>query len=338
MAGCGARTADLVAVPARSLATIGAPPVVDGRLRFREIFCSVLALRHGQDQSNRCQDYLWRLADEKSEAVAPVQLPPHDPRVRIVIVPGSFSECFSEAAQPYRSGVQQLQSLGYRIDTVAISGRSGSDTNARLIAHALEQIPVVADERLMLLGYSKGTVDILHFLVNYPKQAARVNSVVSIAGAVNGSPLADQSATLYALFGAYLPLARCGPGDHQVVADLRPTVRLQWLATHQLPSHARYFSLAAFTERARVARALFFTAGMLAQIDPQNDGQLLARDMIIPGGTLLGYARADHWAVAISIEDDFPFLAGRPGVQDHFPADVLFEAMVLFVIEQLSTP
>ncbi|MGE0825933.1 MAG: hypothetical protein AB7G75_12305 [Candidatus Binatia bacterium] len=150
-----------------------------------------------------------------------------------------------------------------------------------------------------------------------------------------GSDGADMTATPYTLFGAHLPLGRCGPGDQQVLADLRPRVRLPWMATHRLPSHIRYFSLAAFTEQDRVARALFFPTHLLARVDPQNDGQLLARDMIIPGGSLLGYAHADHWAVANTIEDAFPFLAGRPGVQNKFPTDVLFEAMVLFVIEYL---
>jgi len=66
-----------------------------------------------------------------------------------------------------------------------------------------------------------------------------------------------------------------------------------------------------------------------------NYTQSLARDMIIPGSTLLGYVRADHWTVAITIEDEFLFLARCPGVQGKFPAAVLFEAMVLFVIEHL---
>jgi hypothetical protein len=36
---------------------------------------------------------------------------------------------------------------------------------------------------------------------------------------------------------------------------------------------------------------------------PRNDGLLLIYDQIIPGGTLLGYANADHWSVALSLEN-----------------------------------
>jgi hypothetical protein len=87
-----------------------------------------------------------------------------------------------------------------------------------------------------------------------------------------------------------------------------------------------------------MARALSLTADVLASIDPRNDGQILASDAIIPGSTVLGYANADHWAVAIAIEDQFSLFAGRPGVTEPFPADVLFEAMVLFVGEALQDP
>jgi hypothetical protein len=39
----------------------------------------------------------------------------------------------------------------------------------------------------------------------------------------------------------------------------------------------------------------------LAQIDGRNDGQVIFTDTVIPGGTLLGFVRADHWAIAMPI-------------------------------------
>jgi hypothetical protein len=137
-------------------------------------------------------------------------------------------------------------------------------------------------------------VDVLHFLANYPEQALRVHAVVSVVGAVNGSPLAETAAIPYAMSAAYVPLPRCASGNHLVIEDLRPSNRLRWLATHRLPSHIRYFSLVAFTERSRMARALSLTAHILGSRDPRNDGQILASDAIIPGSTVLGYANADH--------------------------------------------
>ncbi len=44
----------------------------------------------------------------------------------------------------------------------------------------------------MLVGYSKGVPDILEAVVAYPEIRQKVAAVVSVAGTVNGSPLADQ--------------------------------------------------------------------------------------------------------------------------------------------------
>ena len=47
--------------------------------------------------------------------------------------------------------------------------------------------------RLVLVGYSKGAPDILEAVVKYPEIRNRVAAVVSAAGAIGGSPLANDS-------------------------------------------------------------------------------------------------------------------------------------------------
>ena len=49
---------------------------------------------------------------------------------------------------------------------------------------------------------------------------------------------------------------------------------------------------------------------------------------------LLGYVNADHWAVALALDEKWPFLAGSGGRP--FPRETLFEALVLYVAEQLG--
>ncbi len=77
-------------------------------------------------------------------------------------------------------------------------------------------------------------------------------------------------------------------------------------------------------------------AAALAEIDPRNDGQLLFYDQVIPGATLLGYANADHWAVAVPIEEKHPLLAMLVTGYNRFPRDLLVEAIVLYTAEQLA--
>jgi hypothetical protein len=78
-------------------------------------------------------------------------------------------------------------------------------------------------------------------------------------------------------------------------------------------------------------------AAALAEIDPRNDGQLLFYDQLIPGATLLGYVNADHWAIALPIEEKRPTLATLVTGNNWFPRDALVEAIALYLSEQLAT-
>jgi predicted esterase len=76
-----------------------------------------------------------------------------------VIVTGARSDCFGDAALPFRFGAERLRAQGVTVDYVRVSGRSSAEHNARQIAafFAAAELP---PERIVMLGYSKGAVDI----------------------------------------------------------------------------------------------------------------------------------------------------------------------------------
>jgi hypothetical protein len=328
-----------IETPAQILSTIESQPVVDGRPRFRQIFCSLLKqVPGGSSETQNCASLIWRLADETIDEGSDRALPPHDPGLNIFIVSGAFSDCFPELGAPFQKGIDRLRGFGYRIETIAIEGRSGSEHDAFLIAEALKQKITRETDRVLLIGYSKGVTDILHFLVNFPDLARQVAAVISVSGAVNGSPLAEKFEDLYEQWFADALPSRCPPGDKKVLISLKRKVQMAWLAGHALPRHVAYFSLATFADRPSIARILHLTYDQLAQIDPRNDGQLIFYDQIIPGSTLLGFANTDHWDIALPVRQTYRFW-GRPAVLPEFiefPKDILLEALVLFSIEQLQ--
>ena len=324
-------TTELRRAPAPHLAK-GAPAgIVDRRGEFRQLFCSSLeAYPENADAGASCDFWLHRLDDEPPEPGTPRTVDPAP--LQVLLVTGAFSECFGEEALPFGSAVRPLRDSGHRIDTIVVSGRSGTAHNAREIARFMERWPVRPDSPLVLVGYSKGTSDILQFLVDYPGQADRVDAVVSVAGSVGGSPLADTFDSLYDFLFSHLPSDHCPPGDGDVLQSLRPEIRDQWLQDNVLPAHVRYYSLAAFTTRGRVARSLVLSWEILLDYGRRNDGQLLPEDALVPGSTLLGYLDADHWAVALDIEGESPLLAHRE-VEAHFPHHALLHA----VLQQVAT-
>ena len=257
------------------------------------------------------------------------------PELALFIVTGAFSECVGDAARPFIVGADRLRAEGAYVETIMVGGRSGTASNARQIAAAIERAHVPAERHLIVVGYSKGALDALRFLVDFPPLAGQVDAVVSVAGPIYGSPLAEMAEAPYARLLARLPYDKCSPGDGEVIRSLGPTVATRWLASNPLPTSARYYSITGFTTREHMARSLVPTWKILNRTDVRNDGQVVAADAVIPGSTLLGYANADHWGIAESLEEVRTFLAARPDPTP-FPLEPLLRSIMLFVSDDLK--
>jgi len=324
--------------PAAVLHVVGTPPVIDGRARFREIFCRLLAAEPGYEQMDEgCEAFLLRLSDEPANEPQRRALPLVTTRYRVFIVPGFLNECVANLALPFTDAIESLNQGRFRVEEIVVGGRSSSDANATYLAEVIDHLRLAPDETIIFVGHSKGAVDILHCLVNFPQAARRVAAVVSVAGAINGSPLAAAMKTVYRNPTWKLLQAGCDTGDDGALDSLQPSTRLQWITANRLPGSVRYFSIGAFTEREQVNSVLKTGYDLLWPYSPRNDGLLLAADQLIPGGTLLGYANADHWSVALALENLNSLLSQT--VQSHrpFPRRVLLEAALLYVSEALST-
>lgn len=327
---------ELLLAPVQARTVADAPAMRDGRPAFRGTFCSTLREEHlAAPDDAACDRWLWRLTDEPAgdaDRVVPLANPEH---LEVVLVTGAFSECVGEASRPFSAGAARLQAAGAKVRTVVVGGRSGTSHNAGQIADVLATSQIDDDRKVILIGYSKGGLDILRFLVDFPDLAKRVDAVVGVASPIFGTPLAELAEPAYAALVARVPYEKCPPGDGEVMASLRPGTASGWLAVNPLPAGVRFYSLAAFTTRGHVARALVPFWKHLGGTGVRNDGQVVATDAVIPGSTLLGYANADHWGVAQTIETEHPVLAAR---QDPalFPLEQLFLAMVAFIADDLA--
>lgn len=336
LAGC----ASMDSRPALEASRAELPPAVDGvesdgRTRFRQVFCALASARAaGAADDPLCAERLWRLADEPPGA-APVALPAIDPRLNVFVVGGAFSDCFGAASLAYAGAITALAGEGLPVRAVPVGGRSSAESNAERIAKAIVAARPLPADRIVLIGYSKGSVDILHFLAAHPDVAARVDAVISVAGPVLGSAVAARGAWAYDTLLEHAFSGRCAPGDGGVVDSLLPARRTAWLAQNPLPRNVRYYVLSAFTTREHMARGLLPVWQSLAGADRRNDGQITLAEALIPGSTLLGYANADHWGVAIDIEEELRVIAARPDPVP-FPRTLLFEAMLRFVSEDLG--
>ena len=118
-----------------------------------------------------------------------------------------------------------------------------------------------------------------------------------------------------------------------VLDSLNKMQQFRWLATHPLPEHVRYFYLATFARYEDVQLHQRITYKLLEKIDPLNDGQLVFTDQLIPGSALLGYVNADHWTVAVPVEEKFSDRDPALRAENRKLRGLLFEAMILFLAE-----
>jgi hypothetical protein len=312
--------------------------VTDGRGRFKDIFCAVLEQHGAELPDNRtCNAAFSPVASAPMAAGLPVDVGQSRRTLIARAVPGVGYSCIARWLQAPATMREHVGKFGYDLQMVDVDALSGIEKNAGQIRDAIMAMPLASGPpSIVLIGYSKGSPDVLEAIVRYPELRQRVAAIVSIAGAVGGSPLANDAKQSVTGIFTHWPEAECDPGDGGALDALRPDVRKAWLASNELPPGIRYYSLVTLPDPERISRAIEPTYKKLARIDPRNDGQLLYADQIIPGSTLLGFLNADHWAVFVPIDRAHHVIGSTVVNHNDYPREALLEALLRYVEEDLA--
>jgi len=200
-----------------------------------------------------CADALTRLGTEPAGTGKPVPLGASNRRLVAAMVPGIGYDCVVQWMQPAGTAAQHVRQFGYELVPVKVDALSGSARNARQIRDAVMAMdPGPGAPRLVLVGYSKGAPDILEAIVSYPEIRPRVAAVLSVAGAVGGSPLANDAEQYQAELLSHFPGATCDAGDGGGVDSLRPATRKAWMAQNPLPAGVPTYSVVTLPQPERI--------------------------------------------------------------------------------------
>ena len=310
--------------------------ITDARAAFRDVYCAVVADHGASLPDNRPCDAVFA-GTPPATPPAVVELVPSRRNLIAFFVPGIGYECVRPWMEQPTVAAENLRRFGYGAINVPVEALSSSARNAEIIREtALAQAPSANGPRIVLVGYSKGTPDVLEALVRYPEIRDRIAAVVSVAGAVQGSPLAEDATQGQANLFRHFPKAECGPGDGGAVASLRSDVRKAWLAENPLPAGILYYSMVTLPRRESISNVLAPSYRKLAKIDPRNDSQVLYIDEFLPGSTLLALLDADHWAAALPIARAHRVVGTLVVDKNDFPREALLEAVMRYVEADLD--
>ncbi len=312
--------------------------IKDERGRFREITCAVLQ-EHGKELPHYrdCEDALTRLSGEPEATGEPINLGQSRHNLVAAMVPGIGWECFESWLNYENEFDSHVENFGFNAHIFAVDGMSGTTHNARQIRDAImDNAAELQAEQLVLIGYSKGAPDLLQAVVSYPEIHPYIAAVVSVAGAVGGSPLANPAKESDLGLLKHIPKSECTVGDGHAVESLRPAIRRQWLQDNPLPDNIRYYTLVTLPKPGQISSVLKSTYKKLAVIDPRNDSQVIFYDQVIPGSTLLGYLNADHWAIAVPVAEAHPFIGKHFVDKNDYPRKAIFEAVLRFIEEDMD--
>lgn len=331
---------------------LGLPPAVDARAGFAPWFADEVR-RDPRFGGTRATQWLHGV-DAAIDAPSATSPAIAAPGVSVLLVPGLFGDCLGAHSMPFADGLDhppdERATAGYRryadlglqsLRLVEVPGRASSAANGVRLAQAIrDEAASPAVESIVLVAYSKGVADALHALdlLAGDGGAGKVIALVSIAGTVLGTPVADRFAAAYDRLGSRFRALDCGRSEGGEIDSVSRGARLAWLAAHPPPPGIAYYSLVAHAAQRELAPGLRGTGGLLSRVDPRNDGQMIAAHAVLPGSALLAEAHTDHWGIALAARADPRWLARFAGPRSDFPREALLRAVLRYVLADRAGP
>ena len=313
-----------VTVPVAASATDSIRP-------FAEMFCATLThLDPSGTTWGSCEKYL-----EAQVAPQPAATGAIPGQLKVMVVGGAFSECFeARNVNAFEQGLQHLRTHGIVTGpAVRIGGTATPEVNAGKIDDYLRQPQNAGD--YIAVGHSKGAVDLMTAIEKYESARTRIKALVSVAGAISGSRLADLGSRA-TIIGFQSAARKSGLGDCQItdeggIDSLRRHARYKALQDWRPPASLRTYSVVGVTSRTETSSVLHTMWDRNAYYSLDQDSQMIAEEAIIPGAAFLGTAKGDHWALALPFSEH-PVQQIREGVdRNSFPRTALLEAIVRYV-------
>jgi pimeloyl-ACP methyl ester carboxylesterase len=222
------------------------------------------------------------------------------------------------------SNQKALTSQGLSAKRVPVDTGQSVDVNAKAIRDAI--LAASKDgKKVVLVGQSKGAVDITAALAKYPELKPHVRAVVAMQAPYGGTPIASDLPSnpqlrplLQHLIGGVMQ------GDIKSLTDLSYEARKAFIEKYPYPTDIPTVSLATSRDS---RRSIVDATGryLKDRYGARSDGLVVAQDAEIPGSRVVRLDNMDH---AESV------MEGAPGFPEHRPTPLTVALVALALQEK----
>ncbi len=270
-----------------------APPARDVTPRFREVLARV----------------------DEDEPVLPAEAKRH----LYLLVKGMLGD---ELPGYLEDNLRRLEHRGLEAREVPVDTEGRLTDNVEVVRDALQDAAYFG-RTVVLVGHSKGGVEVLSTLALYPELRQHVRAVVTLQAPYGGSVIANDvstTPTLRRLLDVAFPTLF--QGNAASVDDLSYARRQEFIRRHPYPRDVPTVSLATSRlSRRSIMRPL--CTYVKERYGWACDGLVNAVDAEVPGSRVVRLDDMDHAEGA---------LTGLPGFSNYYPGDIT-EAMVALALD-----
>ncbi len=236
-----------------------------------------------------------------------------------LMVPGLFTEHYPGYLG---DNLERLAERGLDARKVDIDTDASVATNAKGVKKAILEA-AKSGKQVVLIGHSKGGVDMSAALSLYPELKPHVRAAIAMQSPIGGTPIATDIQSCKELRPLVDRMIQgLFDGDPRALADLSYGARQAFLKDHPYPTDVPTISLATSS-----AEPLSLTAGAAAYVQHRYgekcDGLVPVKDAIIPGSRVVQLDDLDHSG---------PAMRGPAALCKYRPADIT-EALIALALK-----
>jgi hypothetical protein len=213
-----------------------------------------------------------------------------------LFVCGLYSGKFPGRQITYPDTLRFMKTLGLDIRTINIIIDQSVYVNAQIIATEVTKIFKAEKKQIVLIGHSKGSVDVTTAITLYPKINKYIRLFISLMGVFGGSPIASlcshsSSEKQEAKLVVKKVINHFMKSSTQALVDITMETRHTFLSRHSYPLHA-VPAVSVIASRATNRNFLYKYIKKLYH--EENDGLITTIDAHIPGSSVIFVPGMDH--------------------------------------------